>query len=97
MIVFSACETAQGAKRSGEGLIGLTWAAFVAGVPAQIVSQWSVDDAVTAQLMGGFYRELKKGQSKDAALRNAARAILQDGKHSHPFYWAPFLVIGDWR
>jgi CHAT domain-containing protein/tetratricopeptide (TPR) repeat protein len=97
MIVFSACETAQGARKQGEGRIGLAWAAFVAGVPAQVVSLWSVDDEATAQLMKGFYRGLKQGQPKDRALRNAALSLLLDGKHSHPFYWAPFLVIGDWR
>ena len=97
MIVFSACETARGARRQGEGLIGLTWAAFAAGVPTQIVSQWSVDDRATATLMGRFYRELRKGKSKDTALRTAALGMMGDGKHSHPFYWAPFLLVGDWR
>jgi CHAT domain-containing protein len=97
MIVFSACETARGVQKPGEGLIGLTWAAFVAGVPAQVVSQWSVDDEATAQLMGRFYQELQQGKSKDAALRSAALSLLHDGKHEHPFYWAPFLVMGDWR
>ncbi len=97
MIVFSACETARGARKSGEGMIGLTWAAFAAGVPAQIVSQWSVDDEATANLMGRFYRELRKGKSKDTSLRTAALNLMGDGKHSHPFYWAPFLLVGDWR
>lgn len=97
MLVLSACETARGANKQGEGLIGLTWAAFVAGVPTQVVSQWSVDDEATAQLMGGFYQELKRGLSKDAALRQAALTIMRDGKHQHPFYWAPFLLMGDWH
>jgi CHAT domain-containing protein/tetratricopeptide (TPR) repeat protein len=97
MLVLSACETERGMQQQGEGVIGLTWAAFVAGVPTQIVSQWSVDDAATAQLMGEFYRGLKLGKPKAVALRSAALSLLQDGKHSHPFYWAPFLVIGDWH
>ncbi len=97
MIVFSACQTGRGAAHPGEGLIGLTWAAFAAGVPAQVVSQWAVDDAATAKLMGTFYAELKRGKSKDAALRTAALSLLRDGKHAHPFYWAPFLLLGDWR
>ena len=97
LIVFSACETGRGAEQTGEGLIGLTWAAFAAGVPAQVASQWPVDDAATAQLMGNFYAELKRGKTKDAALRSAALALLRDGKHAHPFYWAPFLLLGDWR
>ena len=97
MIVFSACETGRGAAHSGEGIIGLTWAAFAAGIPAQVVSQWAVDDAATAALMGNFYAELKRGKSKDASLRTAALSLLHDGKHAHPFYWAPFLLLGDWR
>lgn len=47
--------------------------------------------------MGGFYQGLKSGASKDAALRSSALALLRDEKHRHPFYWAPFLVMGDWR
>ena len=97
MIVFSACESGRGAAHPGEGIIGLTWAAFAAGIPAQVVSQWSVDDAATAKLMGNFYAELKRGKSKDAALRAAALSLLHDGRHAHPFYWAPFLLLGDWR
>jgi CHAT domain-containing protein len=97
MLVLSACETARGTQRQGEGVIGLSWAAFVAGVGTQVVSQWSVDDAATAQLMAGFYGGVKQGQAKDAALRGAALSLLRDGRHSHPFYWAPFLVLGDWR
>lgn len=97
LLVLSACDTARGVNTRGEGLVGLTWAAFVAGVPAQVVSQWSVDDAATAQLMGGFYEGLKQGKPKDAALRGAALALLRDGRRRHPFYWAPFLLMGDWR
>src|SRR5262249_55613146 len=81
LIVFSACETARGAKRPGEGLIGLTWAAFVAGVPSQVVSQWSVDDKATALLMGEFYAGLKQGRSREAALRSAALDLMRDGQH----------------
>jgi len=97
LVVFSACETGRGAKRQGEGLIGLSWATFVAGAPAQVVSQWSVDDAATSSLMGGFYRGLKEGKPKDAALRESALSLMKDFAHRHPFYWAPFIVTGDWR
>lgn len=97
MLVLSACETARGSQKPGEGLIGLSWAAFVAGVPTQVVSQWSVDDAATATLMGAFYRGVKQGMTKEVALRNAALSLLRDGTHSHPFYWAPFVLFGDWR
>ena len=97
MIVFSACNTARGARRRGEGVVGLTWASLASGIPTQVVSQWSVDDETTAALMGRFYREIKSGKPKDASLRAAALATMRDGKHSHPFYWAPFILNGDWR
>lgn len=105
MVVLSACNTGRGEKRSGEGVIGLTWALSAAGVPSQILSQWSVDDAATAALMQGFYRNLKRGHSKAAALREAELALLHGNrrkgggkpKWSHPYYWAPFILIGDWR
>lgn len=95
MMVLSACNTARGGKQSGEGIIGLTWALFVAGVPTQVVSQWAVDDASTATLMGTFYSNLKSGKS--SALRTAELKLLRDKKHGHPYYWAPFTLMGDWR
>jgi CHAT domain-containing protein len=105
MAVLSACNTARGGKRSGEGIIGLTWALFAAGCPTQIVSQWSVDDASTATLMEQFYSGIAKGRPKGASLRSAALSLLADGrkskienrKYEHPYYWAPFILMGDWR
>jgi CHAT domain-containing protein len=97
MIVFSACNTARGSQQRGEGMIGLTWAAFVAGAPAQVVSQWAVDDAATARLMGRFYQRLRAGKAKSDALRDASLTLMRESKYKHPYYWAPFLVMGDWR
>jgi CHAT domain-containing protein/Tfp pilus assembly protein PilF len=100
LVVLSACNTARGEKTSGEGIVGLSWALFAAGVPAQIVSQWSVDDQATATLMTRFYRNLKKGQPKGTALRNAELSFLKAGsdpKWRNPYYWAPFILLGDWR
>jgi CHAT domain-containing protein len=98
MVVLSACNTARGQKRSGEGIIGLTWALFVAGAPTQVLSQWAVDDASTATLMGRFYQNLAWGRAaKGQALRQAALSLLQNKRHRHPYYWAPFVLMGDWR
>lgn len=110
LAVLSACNTARGEKRRGEGLIGLTWALFVAGVPTQCLSQWSVDDNVTAELMTRFYANLKAGQPKAMALRNATLSLFRPlsrqmgranpdsrthhPKWAHPYYWAPFILIG---
>ncbi len=105
MVVLSACNTARGEKRSGEGVIGLTWALFAAGCPTQVVSQWSVDDASTAALMERFYSGIAKGKPKGASLRLAALSLLnqarkskiENRKYAHPYYWAPFILMGDWR
>lgn len=95
LVVLSACDTARGEKKNGEGVIGLTWALFVAGAPSQIVSQWAVNDSSTAELMKNFYANLKTGQSKGGALREAAHRLRSD--KSHPYYWAPFILMGDWK
>lgn len=102
LVVLSACETARGRVGAGEGIIGLSWALFVAGAPAAIVSQWKVDSASTTSLMVEFHR-LMRGSSRPgesrlgsaAALRLATLKLLKSGPYSHPFYWAPFVVIGD--
>ena len=97
LIVLSACQTARGEKHSGEGIVGMTWALFVAGCPTQVLSQWSVDDAATALLMARFYQELKAGQPKGASLRTAERELRRNPKYAHPYYWAPFQLVGQWR
>ncbi len=75
----------------------MTWALFVAGCPTQVLSQWSVDDAATALLMTRFYQELKAGQPKGTALRTAERELRRNAKYAHPYYWAPFQLVGQWR
>ena len=97
LVTLSACNTGRGSIRTGEGMVGLSWAFFVAGVPTQVVSQWSVDDAATAQLMSAFYSHLKAGEGKSQALREAALSLQKEKGHQHPYYWAPFLLMGDWR
>jgi CHAT domain-containing protein len=97
MVVLSACDTAKGGQQPGEGIRGLTWALFVAGSPTQVVSQWQVNDRATATLMANFYRNLKAGQKKGAALQNAALQLRQNPQTKHPYYWAPFILIGDWN
>ena len=96
--VLSACETARGKFRSGEGMIGMSWAFLIAGTPTTVVSQWKVDSASTSQLMVAFHRNLKSHpdfSGKAEALRGAALALLTNPQYKHPFYWAGFVVIGD--
>jgi CHAT domain-containing protein len=84
---------------NGEGVIGLMWALFMAGVPTTVVSQWSVDDKATEELMVEFHRQLqdRKAQSKAEALRQAALKLLKQEKYRHPFNWAGFVLVGDGR
>lgn len=99
LAVLSACETARGRVGAGEGVIGLSWALFVAGCPATVVSQWKVGAASTTGLMIEFHRRLRAGAeiSKAAALREAALSLLRQPSSRHPFYWAGFVLVGDGR
>jgi CHAT domain-containing protein len=104
LAVLSACETARGRYGAGEGVIGLTWALFVAGVPATVVSQWKVESASTRELMLHFHRALqtpastgKARPTKAEALRQADLKLLKNPETSHPFYWAGFVLVGDGR
>ena len=95
--MLSACNTGEGQHLVGEGIVGLGWALFVAGSPTQILTQWEVDDSSTADLMGDFYNHLRSGSSKGAALQAAVRNALKNRPTMHPYYWAPFFLIGDYR
>ncbi len=97
LVVLSACETGLGREVSGEGMLGLSWAWFVAGVPATVVTQWEVGDASTGHLMRVFYEQRAAGVPKAEALRQAQLTLLKDRATRHPFYWAPFVLLGDCR
>ncbi|MEM4284463.1 MAG: CHAT domain-containing protein [Candidatus Caldarchaeum sp.] len=94
LVVLSACETGLGKQMRGEGLIGLTRGFFYAGAGAVVVSLWKVADVSTAELMVRFYRHLKAGRGKADALRRARLEMLEEGRFMHPFYWAPFVLMG---
>jgi len=98
LVVLSACQTGLGKLVRGEGMVGLTRAFMYAGTSSVIVSLWGVSDMSTASLMGEFYRNLIKDKlNKTDALRKAQITIMSDEKYAHPFYWAPFILVGDWR
>jgi CHAT domain-containing protein len=104
LAVLSACETARGRYGAGEGVIGLTWALFVAGVPSTVVSQWKVESASARDLMLNFHHQLrapsarvKAPMTKAEALRQAALKVMKKTETSHPFYWAGFVLVGDGR
>jgi CHAT domain-containing protein len=103
LVVLSACETARGRFGAGEGMIGLSWALFIAGAPATVVSQWKVESASARDLMIDFHRQLtspaaaKSRATKAEALRQAALKLMKNPETSHPFYWAGFALVGDGR
>lgn len=99
LAVLSACETARGRIGAGEGMIGFSWAMFIAGVPSIVVSQWKVESAGTRDLMVNFHRSLisSPAQTKSGALRQAALKLMRKPETSHPFYWAGFVMVGDGR
>src|SRR5215212_7618077 len=100
LVMLSACETGLGKEKRGEGVMGLTRAFMYAGAPTVGVSLWSVADKSTADLMTDFYRRLlSTGDSttSSSALRGAQLAMISGKKYSAPFYWAPFVLVGDWN
>jgi CHAT domain-containing protein len=99
LAVLSACETARGRIGAGEGVVGMSWAFFLAGCRSTIVSQWRVNSDSTAQLMAKFYQNIANPASqvkinKSQALRRASLEILKDPRYGHPFYWASFVLVG---
>jgi CHAT domain-containing protein len=100
--ILSACDTARGRISRGEGVIGMSWALFVAGCPTTVVSQWSVETRSTTELMIEFHRALiaankHGGRIRRAAdsLRQAQLKLLRTPAYRHPFHWAGFIVLGN--
>ncbi len=102
LVVLSACETALGETRSGEGMIGLRRAFQTAGAKTVISSLWSVKDESTSELMQAFYENLwLEGMGKGEALRRAQLDMLERNRSEHgdglPSTWGAFVLSGDWR
>jgi CHAT domain-containing protein len=98
LVVMSACQTALGKEIRGEGLIGLTRGFMDAGAPRVAASLWKLDDAATAELMSGFYRQmLQNGLRPAAALRAAQLEMSRQKPWQDPYYWAGFQLQGEWR
>lgn len=97
LAVLSACETARGRIGAGEGVVGFSWAMFIAGVPSIVVSQWKVESAGTRDLMVNFHHGLLVHMGKSEALRQAALKVMKNPETSHPFYWGGFVLVGDGR
>ncbi len=97
LVTLSACETSLGKISGGNEVLGFVRGFLFAGASSVIGSQWQVDDASTAELMLALYEFIRNGTPKDEALQAAQRNLLASMRHSHPYYWAAFSLIGDRR
>src|SRR5262245_2476174 len=98
LVVLSACSTALGKEIKGEGLAGLTRGFMYAGTPRVIASLWNVRDEATAELMKRFYRNMLIGKSSPAAaLREAQISMWREPQWAAPYYWAGFVLQGEWN
>ncbi len=92
LVTLSACETGVGGLTAGDEVIGLTRGLLGAGCSTVVASLWPVNDETTALLMGQFYAEVRQGVEPAEALRSAMLALRAE--HDHPYFWAPFVVMG---
>ncbi|HXE72603.1 MAG TPA: CHAT domain-containing protein, partial [Candidatus Nitrosotenuis sp.] len=99
LVTLSACETglAQETLEPGSDVTSLADAFNYAGSPSLVASLWSVSDESTQELMVAFYEGLRQGQSRGQSLQRAQLKLLAQPRFAHPFYWAPFILVGDWR
>jgi CHAT domain-containing protein/tetratricopeptide (TPR) repeat protein len=99
LVMLSACETGLGREKRGEGVMGLTRAFMYAGAPTVGVTLWSVADKSTSELMTDFYKSLlaANAPTPSASMREARIRMIDGKRYSTPFYWAPFVIVGDWR
>mgnify|MGYP000904633697 CR=1 FL=1 len=98
LLVLSACETGLNGQKPGDELIGLTRAFLYAGAGSLIVSLWSVGAASTFEFMERFYRKIKEEKmTKDEALQMTQVEFIHDERYSNIYFWAPFILIGDWK
>ena len=95
LLVLSACETAEGDNRAALGMAGV---AVRSGARSTVATLWTVRDDSTALFMSEFYRSLiKPNTTKAEALRQAQLFLLNNPKYNHPYYWSPFVLIGNWQ
>ncbi|HEV2522461.1 MAG TPA: CHAT domain-containing protein [Candidatus Acidoferrales bacterium] len=92
LVTLSGCATGMNAVAAGDELLGLVRGLLYAGAHTLMLTLWDVHDQTTTEFMTAFYRNLNAGQAKPAALQQAMIEIRD--RHPHPYYWAPFFVIG---
>jgi CHAT domain-containing protein len=96
LVTLSACDTGVGEVRNGEGVYGLRRAFLLAGAETLVMTLWPVSDYITREPMAAYYAGLRAGLGRGDALREAKLAMLKQKDRQHPFYWASFIVSGEW-
>ncbi|MCB0376445.1 MAG: CHAT domain-containing protein, partial [Sinomicrobium sp.] len=97
LVVLSACNTSQGELRTGEGLMSLARGFFSSGTQSVVATLWNANDRSTEAIMVDFYKQLKKGRTRDEALQYAKQQYLRSrsGSARSPYYWSSIILIGD--
>ena len=97
LVTLSACDTGLSRISNADELVGLSRGFFGAGAAALLLSLWKVADSSTAYLMENFYwHYVTNRQTKGRALQLAMQAVRAKPEYAHPYYWAPFVVMGEW-
>jgi CHAT domain-containing protein len=97
LIVLSSCDSGLGRDLSSEGIIGLPRAFLRAGARSVVATLWKVDDAATADFMKKFYSHFSRGETPASALRKAQLQMQRQTNWSEPYYWAAFVIQGDYK
>ena len=96
LVVLSACETGVGEVKNGAGVYGLRRALALTGAETLVMSLWSVSDQGTRELMIDYYKALQAGQGRSEAMRQVQLQMLTNENRRHPYFWASFIVSGEW-
>lgn len=94
LVTLSACNTSVGRLSNGDELVGLTRAFLFAGTPLVAATLWKADEESTPALMTAFYRELESGADPAAAIQTAMDQVSAQSEFAHPYFWAPFVLVG---
>jgi CHAT domain-containing protein/tetratricopeptide (TPR) repeat protein len=97
LVVLAACETALGKEAKGEGLLGLSRGFFYAGSSRVVASLWKVDEDATVALLQEFHRGVSRGKPFPFALRDAQLYVSRQPRWRNPYFWAGFILQGEWR
>jgi CHAT domain-containing protein/tetratricopeptide (TPR) repeat protein len=95
LVTLSACDTNVGTAEGEAGVVSLEQAFLIAGARAVVASLWNVEDSSTTLLMKAFYTHLAQHEDKALALTHAKRDILEHYEGTSPYYWAPFVMVGE--